>query len=58
MSWLMLAVSVLVFLLGLVFAARGEDAPIVVAGWLLILFAVIYGFGVIARLVARDKPAR
>lgn len=56
MSWLMLAVSVFVGLLGLVFAARGEDTPIVVAGWLFLLFAVIYAFGVIARMAGRDPP--
>jgi hypothetical protein len=52
----MLAVSVFVGLLGLVFAARGEDTPIVVAGWLFLLFAVIYAFGVIARMAGRDPP--
>jgi hypothetical protein len=41
-SWIILIVSGVVALLGLNFAARGHDAGINAAGWLLFAFGTIY----------------
>jgi hypothetical protein len=55
-NWIVLFVSVVVALLGLLLAAKGDDLGMSLAGWLLFIFGVGLSFRLAGKMaVARDE---
>lgn len=51
--WIWGSVVGAIGLLGLFMAAKAQDAPFELAGYLLFLFAIVFNFGIIRRYTGR-----